>query len=213
MAFFDIFKKKDVVLKRDESLTKEQKIAKAMGCDIHNLSAVDNLALATILTIDKVKKIDGESFLCKTSLASCDSIIFACFIIRAMCIGAARNRQVAVSFDDRYMPEVKAGMKYVYKDTSKYFDKMYANRTSFYDTVFMSQRGIDNKINAIIEQFSYILQTDAVVNRYEPFSTTSPVPIMSIFDTIRCQQQAGKFFELLPDFVHPYFDQVQKSMM
>lgn len=194
-------------------LSERQKIAQLMGLSINNLSATDNLAVSTIAAIKTVKDEHSNSYLCRNDLACCDAVIFSCFFLRALCIGTTGNRDKAVKFSIEYLKNIRTAAISLYMPSSSTFDQMFENRTSFYDRVFMSKSGIENKVKAILEEFKLILETDVIVEGvYEPFSESSPLPVLSIFEDFQCQVEVQSFIKELPKLVSPYLKKVQHEL-
>ena len=59
---------------------------------------------------------------------------------------------------------------------SETISKMVVNRLSFYRYVFESKSNIKDAVQALVEEFEYIIKTDIINGKYIPFSETSPLP-------------------------------------
>lgn len=141
-------------------------------------------------------------YLCHSALTKADATIFACFLIRAMCIGNAPSQMAAQDFSDRFVRTVKEKACSLYfPNNTAQFNRMFSNRTSYYDRVFMSKQGIENKIAAIVEVFEFIIKSDFVNGEYEDLSETSPLPILpnGIFGDLNCRAEVITFYQQLPE--------------
>lgn len=195
---------------KTKQLTQEQQIALYMGCDINNISNFDHLAIATVLIPTKIT--DEDSFLCRSDLTKCDTILFTAFVIRAILIGTADNMQAARQFSENYVRQVILGTKYLYSSTDEYFNEMFDNRMSFYDSVFMSKDDIEERLDAITSEFEFIIKNDIIQKKYVPFYKDSPLPILGILEDMQCMAQVKSFFNSIPTFVSPYYHQVQRIL-
>ena len=76
------------------------------------------------------------------------------------------------------------------------------------------EKGIENKISAILEEFEIIVKTDIVQNGYVDFSEESPLPILAngILDDMLCSTEVTSFYENLPMLLSPYLKDVQNSL-
>lgn len=187
-------------------------IAEAIGCDVSNLSSIDNLAISTILMEKTIKLSATDSYLCKSSLCACDTTIFTLFVVRALSIGACPTEEKAHWFDDYYVPLVIKGIEYRYRSEIPELDEMISNRTDFYDRVFASKGFLQEKLNAIFEEFEYVIKTDIIQKEYIPFSESSPLPILGMPDDYSCQTQVSNFCHNILRFLAPYYKEMMDDM-
>jgi hypothetical protein len=141
-------------------------------------------------------------YLCHSALTKADATIFACFLIRAMCIGNAPSQMAAQDFSDRFVRTVKQKACSLYfSNNTAQFNRMFSNRTSYYDRAFMSKQGIENKLAAIVEVFEFIIKSDFVNGEYEDLSETSPLPILpnGIFGDLNCRVEVMTFYQQLSE--------------
>ena len=194
------------------SASDRKDVAEAIGCDVYNLSSIDNLAISTILIEKTIKLSATDSYLCKSPLCSCDTTIFTLFVVRALSIYACPTEEKAHWFDDYYVPLVIKGLKYRYTNTIPQLDDMINSRTGFYDRVFMKKPSLDDKLNAVFEEFEYVIKTDIIHKQYTPFSESSPLPILGMPDDHACQVQISNFCHNILRFLAPYYKDTMDDM-
>jgi len=167
----------------------------------------DNLVRTTILAVSIFK--ERNSLLCQSDLTCAETAIFTCFLLRALCIGAAHNREFALKFSNDYIAKIKTAIKQQYMIPEELFEDMFSNRTSFYDYIFSQFNGIENKIAAILEEFEYMIQFDIINKKFKPVNKHLPLSLLGIDDSISCQHEVNLYFKCLPNVVSPYLGQIQ----
>lgn len=187
-------------------------VAEAIGCDPYNLSSIENLAISTILLEKTIKLSATDSYLCKTTLCSCDTTIFTLFIVRTLSIYACPTEEKAHWFDDYYVSLVIRGINYRYGDSFQDIFDMMDNRTEFYDRIFMSKPSFDEKLEAVFEEFEYVIKTDIIQKKYVPFNETSPLPILGMPDDHACRVQISNFCHNILRFLAPYYKETMDDM-
>ena len=111
---------------------------------------VDNLALRTALSVNKYLQTTKSEYLGKSQLTKLDSVVFACFLIRAFCLGTSRNRETASTFSNKFIGKFLVHTKDLHAPNDiQLLQKVFDNRTAFYDRVFMSKDDINAKVKAI----------------------------------------------------------------
>lgn len=74
---------------------------------------------------------------------------------------------------------------------------MFDNRTEFYDRIIMDKGGLTDGLPALLQEFELIIQTDMIEKKYVPFSSSSPLPLIGIFDAMQCHAEVNSFFQIL----------------
>lgn len=194
------------------SETERRNIADAIGCDVYNLSSIDNLAISTILIEKTIKLSATDSYLCKSPLCSCDTTIFTLFVVRALSLHACPTREKAQWFSDYYVPLVIKGIELRYGSSIPQLTDMIENRTEFYDRVLMSKSSLGEGLNAIFEEFEYVIKTDIIQKTYSPFSEKSPLPLLGMPEDHSCQIQISNFCKNILRFLAPYYNQMMNDM-
>lgn len=177
-------------------------------------SAAANLAISTILVARKIQEASATSFLCKTNVSCCDTVVFACFILRAFCLMSTNNKEAAMEFSDSYIPRIVTGIKYLYPECSSIANELFDNRALLYDKAFASGKGIDDKCQALLHAFETVLKNDAMTETYMPLDEHAPIPLLAdgILGDAKCREEVQRFFEVLPDLVSPYYQQVKQEL-
>lgn len=187
-------------------------IAEVIGCDVSNLSSIDNLAISTILLEKTIKLSATDSYLCKSPVCSCDTTIFTLFVVRVLSIYSCPTEEKAHWFSDYYVPLVIRGIEFRYADSIPQLDEMLSNRIEFYDRVFASKADFPDRLEALLEEFEYIIKTDIIKKEYTPFSESSPLPILGAPDDNACRIQAANFFKNILRFLAPYYKEAMDDM-
>lgn len=157
------------------------------------------LATVTVEAVQTFKNISSSVHLCKTVATETDTILFSCFALRALCIMSTKNRAAAAEFSRKYISLIKgvlSRMNPLFQSFEQFFDE----RTAFYDRVFAKKQGLQERLSAITEVFEYIIQTDILDNGLSPFSETSPLPLLGIFDATQLRFEINSYIEFLLDY-------------
>ena len=110
----------------------------------------------------------------------------------------SKNKNISKHVVDRYV----AFVNQILEDNGGCFDdeiqpetisKMMANRLSFYTSVFQSKSNAKDAIEALVEEFEYIIKTDIIQDEYIPFSKSSPLPILGFEEDLRCQMEVRNY--------------------
>lgn len=159
-------------------------------------SAAMNLAKVTLDLVIFRKNLKDAKFLFCTDVASADTVFLSCFFLRALCISSTNNRTAAMQFSDAYVSYIIDMTKNVFLDADV-AQKMFANRTRFYDKIIMENGGLKSGTSKVLNEFGFIIQTDMIQQKYVPFSSCSPLPLNGFFDAMQCQEEIYNFFRLL----------------
>lgn len=159
-------------------------------------SAAMNLAKATLDFVISQKNMKNAKFLFCTDVSSADAVIFSCFFLRALCISSTNNRTAAMQFSDAYVSYIIDMTQNVFLDEDV-AQKMFDNRTRFYDKIIMENGGLKNGTPKVLNEFGFIIQTDMIQQKYVPFSSSLPLPLIDFFDAMQCQEEIYNFFRLL----------------
>ena len=90
--------------------------------------------------------------------------------------------------------------------------KMFDNRTEFYDRIIMDKGGFTDGIPALLQEFELIIQTDMIEKKYVPFSSSSPLPLIGIFDAMQCNAEVNSFFQILLEETNEQMKQAMDSI-
>lgn len=172
------------------------------------ISSATSLARATIETVTICEKNGTYNYLFKYKETCLDTVIFSCFLIRALCIMSSHNHSLAYDFSKEYIDSVISLAKIEFH-TDEDFEKIFNDRADFYDRVFVKKTGIHNKIPAIIEEFEYIIKSDIIENGFALFSENSPLPILGIFEDMQCRNEVSAYFQ----FLLAHVDHMLKNVM
>ena len=176
------------------------------------VSPVDRLAEHTITLIDQIKTQNEESFLVKNTITCCDTILFACFVVRAWVIGSTQNRNLAIDFSDNYIKAIMRGVLSKYEDSRSYFPQMFDNRMLFFDKMYASKNAIEEKFKVLVDEFEHIIKTDIFNQAYSDFSETNPWPVLGLNKDFMCKAEVLAFFQNLPNMLEPDLSAVLNSL-
>lgn len=160
------------------------------------MSAAKSLAEETVRTVQLQIRSKTAKFLFCTDVASVDTVFFSCFVLRAICIMSTRNRTAAEQFSDSYISNIVKMSReaFLQEDTVQ---KMFDNRTKLYDQIIIRKGGMQNGFPALLQEFEFVIQTDMIEKKYVPISSNSPLPIISIFDSMQCRTEIDNFLQIL----------------
>lgn len=202
--------------KREQALAGykiRQRILDAMGLQEDELSKVAQLAVAVVLATARTQQQDKDSFVCKTNLACCDTLLFSAFLIRALSLGGVTSRKVAEDFTNEFIYLILTAMKKMFPVDRVDVETIFNNRIMFYERVFMSKEDPDEQMQAIVTEYETILKTDELNGKYVDFSEKSPLPILGIFEEVKCRTDVGNFTDHLFYTVKHPLEQVKKFLV
>ena len=91
------------------------------------------------------------------------------------------------------------------------------NRFAFYDSVFVSKADMNDGVAALLEEFEYIIKTDIINKGYVPYSSQSPLPILSFDEDVAFQIEVkafyNEFIDKMQDFVKKVQDNIESLYM
>ena len=157
-----------------------QSVLHALELDDQHLTQVGSLSVSTVLSVLKEKDQNTQSFICRTSLACCDSVIFAAFLLRMLCLVDVSDQTIATEFTNEYIPLICVAAKKIFMPQYNSFDELFDNRIMFYEKILMSNKGSSDIMQALLEEFEIILKADVLYGKFVPFYPTSALPILGI---------------------------------
>lgn len=174
--------------------------------------AAKDLAVATLEALQRFEKENPSGYLCRSVATKTDTIIFSHFYLGNICIMATENKDLSSIFSERYVAYIHESLKMLnYKNPS--FIRIYGERVVFYDRVFASKQGVEEKTSALIEEFKNIIRNDIINNSLAPFSETSPVVITGdIQEELGCMQEVAVFGKFLLSYTKNSMDQVIETI-
>lgn len=175
-------------------------------------SMISSLASAIVQIPKSTEKQYEESIISSSDITCCDTILFSCFVIRAMCLNSAVTHSLAVEFSKKFVSEIVDKTLETYSSLEPFFDQMFENRMSFYDRIVEKNQDSENILKVLADEFEIILKSDLINNGYKDFSETSPLPILGIFKDFEYSTQIKTVFGNLPELVSPYLEQVQNYL-
>ena len=194
-------KYQEMILKKESSKSSHEQI-----------DVVTSLADATIHLPDMVRKTKDNSLICYNDITSCDTILFACFVTRILCLSSASSMEKAVEFSEKYVSKVVTFIQEKYPSIEPFFEEMFDNRMSFYDR--MVEKTVDKQkiFKVLVEEFEYILKTDLLRNGYAEFSESSPLPIIGVPKDLEYSADVISFFNNMPSMLSPYLEETQNIL-
>ena len=161
-------------------------------------NATDNLARNTCSMGMYLVLKQKDSFLNYSELTRLDSVIFSAYLNQLLILSYAKNKDLAHQVINRYFSFVKQileedGGCFDYDFPSETVTEMMVNRISFYKSIFQSKPNVKMALNAIVEEFEYIIKSDIINGEYKPFSASSPLPILGFEKDFACQIEARKY--------------------
>lgn len=175
------------------------------------IKAAASLASRTVSAVQHFDEEESSVYLCYSNATQTDTILFSCFVLRALCIMSTENRQSSMAFSKEYVSDIREALSKKNLLNAS-FEKIFNDRTDFYDRIFMSKRGFDDKLSAISEEFEYIIMADILNNGLSPFSEESPLPILGIDKTIECHTEVINYTKFLMSYAHSCVEHVMEAL-
>ena len=173
---------------------------------------ISSLASATVQIPQIIKDQHEDSIICNNDISCGDTILFACFVVRAMCLNATATHSIAVEFSKKYVQEIVDQTLEHYPSLSLFFEKMFENRMAFYDRIVEKNQDNKNILKILVEEFEIILKSNLINKRYSDFSETSPMPILDFFKDFEYSAEINSFFNNMPKMLAPQLEQVQNHL-
>lgn len=169
------------------------------------IKAASNLATVTVIPVESMSSKEEYPHLLSSEATKLDTVLFSCFMLRAICISSSRNRNKSIEFSNEYVSSVINLAKELFEDC---FDsEIVSSRFAFYDSIIARNCSFLDSINAIIEEFEYIIKTDIIQKKFAPFSKTSPLPILGIDEDMLCKIEVVSYYKSLLEYVKNRMDE------
>lgn len=188
-----MFTFKSLRKKKQSSIVHQQEGASRGSYAI--LKTASSLAMSTTTSALSLDFNNSYKYLCASGATKLDTVLFSCFILRAICIMSTRNRVKAVAFSNEYVSSVTNLAKDLFFDS--FNPSIVDSRFAFYDRVFAKPEGFEKSISAVMEEFEYIIKTDINQDRFAPFSESSPLPILGFDADLHCSIEVNSYFKFL----------------
>lgn len=189
-----------------------QEVIAAMGLNDSSLSAAESLAIATVMATHKMYANNTDSYICKSKLACADSVLFSCFVVRAMCISTATSRLKAQQFSNEFVFLILSAIEKLYIHEQSQLNRLFDNRMALYDRAFLLQDNPRQKILAVIEQFEIFVKADAYYNFFLEFSENSPLPLLEVEEEFQCQTDIAAFNDFLTSIIKSDLSNMQQYL-
>lgn len=185
---------------RDMQQSDIDEIAKMIDCDQNSEDAMKLLAVSTATIVRSIELKDNKTFLCTSDLASCDTLIFCAFMVRALFIcNVALDRNTVKELSDDYIRHIRT---IATKSYNIPFDQMFNNRIALYQDVYMADYDPDKKWECLIDSFEFVLKNDYVQTSYVPYDPKhTPVVILGIDKDMMCRVEVGLLLEMLSSLI------------
>ena len=174
-----------------------------------DISLISELAYETAFTLRHSRNLHKWDFLWKNEIAELDSAIFGFYIVRSALVSYIHNQKIAEAFSREYTSFFTVSASEL---PTKFgdFNEMFYSRTSFYDQLFSRNKPYEENLNAVIEEFSYIILTDVINKRYVYYDEHSPIPAVSVFDLTKCSEEISWYLDCLKNLTSAYIQQIRK---
>lgn len=172
-------------------------IAKELGLDGYGLSCGEYMAVAILAKVKEFLDENKDTLLSHTSAACCDVFFFSCFVVRAISLSQLSNYIVPEKFSNDFVSNFLKYINYNYIPSLKNLEKMFDNRMSFYDEIFAKKKTINEKFEAILEEFKLIIKTDYVNKGYVDYNAYSPLPIIDFENDFETEKIINDFYKNL----------------
>lgn len=163
-----------------------------IGRDQHNADYIDILVYNTVVAAENPKQDKEVKVLCSNNISTADALFFASFFIRAFCICGKSKPWSVMNDSNRYVESILKIAVHKYKIDSDIVATMFYNRMAFYDSIYTSDKTLEDKISSLSAEFEFIIMQD-YCGEYKPFDATSPLTILGLDKQIAAQIEAGAY--------------------
>lgn len=186
-------------------------ILDAMGLSECSITSTGRLALATVMAVRNAQRANRSSFVCRTNLASCDTVIYSAFLVREWVLKHAANDALAQHFTDRYFEHITAALGKLFPLDGVEPEAMLRSRILHYERA-LAERSPANRTEAANKRFELILKADALSGRYTAFGEKIPLPFLSRDADRACRTDIAGYRAVLLDTVQKDLQAVQEDL-
>ena len=189
-----------------------ESILLAMNVCDQSLTSIGKLALTTMMPVMKMHHSNKKSYVCKTNLASRDTVIFSAFLVRTMALSRASNDVLANHFTEEFFNHITLALDKLFPIHDVDMKTMFNSRMTFYERTFAKKHGMHNGIQAAAKKFELILKADALHNRYVEFGEKSPLPLVGIDANQKCRSDVAQYQTVLLEAIKKDLEAVQENL-
>ena len=172
------------------------KYANSVGFNLNNSTPIETIAFQTVACVELNPR---KGILNHNDLTTCDSIIFALFIIRMLCIGQIKPRRHAERFSDEYISKVFQYFPKYKQISNKYDHNFFEERVRYYDAVFnVNANSFDEGIERVVKTFESIIMYD-YEGEYTRFNENTPLMILDFQKHFEISMAVKIFYNSLPE--------------
>ena len=194
--------------KREYTITKSEVRAIPVNNSSSKYAAIANratsLANSTVQTVLSLDHIEAYKYLTLSDVTRLDTVLFSCFVLRALCIMSTDKVQAAEVFSKKYVSKILQLSSD--KISSEFTPQDAENRFQYYDSVFARSKGVENKISALIEAFEFVILTDVSRNEFTYVFESSSTPLLGFDKLMQCSLETKLYFKYLLSVVNDQFD-------
>ena len=184
----------------------------AMNACEYPLTSIGKLALATMMPVTKMRHSNKKSYVCKTNLASRDTVIYSAFLVRTMALSQASNDVLANHFTEEFFNHITLALDKLFPIHDVDMKAMFNSRMMFYERTFAKKHGMHNGIQAAAKKFELILKADALHNRYVEFGERSPLPLVGIDANQKCRSDVAQYQTVLLETIKKDLEAVLENL-
>lgn len=174
-----------------------QRILKALGLHDEKLTYVEDLAVLTVISIFMARDENKQSFVCSSNITYCDSLVFATFLLRMICLTEVSQQSIAEQFTNEYVMLVCAAVKKFFSDQTQNFTKLFDNRVMLYEQILIKNYKKQDIILSLMEEFEYVLKADVFYGKYISINQADAIPVLGIEQDVRCHEDVRNLIEIL----------------
>ena len=172
---------------------------------------INDLIFRTVEIANRIRKEAPDSFLIRTDIACCDTILLSMFVIRALCISQAQNDERVEEFEKRFIPGVLGGIVFNHQHLEHQLNEILCNRMDLYEDALLYDN-YDEKEEALAFAFECVIKTDYLEQKYVHITNRSPLAILPANKDMECKIQINALLRTITKFVSPYLQRVQASL-
>lgn len=159
------------------------------------------LASALIAAVNTFTGKSEIEYLNKNKVTVADTVFYSAFVVRAFVLSSASRGSAVDQFDRGFLSQIQRQIAEIVPLSVA--QPLYDNRSEFYDRVMRKHSNLGDGIGAVTTEFEFVIKSDIINDGFQPFSESSPLPVLGFTDDKMCELEINRYFPYLLECLKP----------
>lgn len=159
------------------------------------------LASALIAAVNTFTGKSEIEYLNKNKVTVADTVFYSAFVVRAFVLSSASRGSAVDQFDRGFLSQIQCQIAEIVPLSVA--QPLYDNRSEFYDRVMRKHSNLGDGIGAVTTEFEFVIKSDIINDGFQPFSESSPLPVLGFTDDKMCELEINRYFPYLLECLKP----------